>query len=314
MDAMNTQLKVKLLPAVLAALLAGTTITGLAAGATVGAVAHELMAYAPAQPAVAASVAAAVPTAVPTAVPPVVSVNTAPVVVPADTAIVSPAGAVADSLQAAVESVYTQANPSVVYIVVSAGGSGYGSSQASGSGFVYDKNGMIVTNAHVVNGADSIDVMFADGSRQTAQLVGANLANDLAVIQVSRLPAGAVPLTLAADNSVAVGEFVTALGSPFGEQNSFSFGIVSGLNRSMSSATPSRYSRNNLGSALTSLIQTDAPINPGNSGGPLLNLDGQVVGITNAIESTSGSGAGVGFAIPTSVIRQVVPGIIAGGG
>ena len=308
MDEMNTQLKVKLLPAVLAALLAGTTtISGLTAGATVGAVAHNLTAYTQARVAVSA----------PAPVAAVVPVNTAPVAQPAATsvapAVASPASSVAQDLQAAVESVYTQANPSVVYIVVSAGGNGFGGSQASGSGFVYDKNGMIVTNAHVVSGADTIEVVFADGSHQTGQLVGADAANDLAVIQVSRLPASAVPLTLAANNSVTVGEFVTALGSPFGEQNSFSFGIVSGLNRSMSSATSTRHGRSNIGSALTTLIQTDAPINPGNSGGPLLNLDGQVVGITNAIESTSGSGAGVGFAIPTSVIRQVVPGIISGG-
>ena len=301
---MHTQLKVKLLPMVLAALLAGTTLTGLAAGATAGVVAHDLSAYAQAQAVSAAAPAAAV-----------LPVNTAPVAQPAADvpAAASPAAGVADSLQAAVESVYAQANPSVVYIVVSAG-SGYGSSQASGSGFVYNKNGMIVTNAHVVNGADSIEVVFADGSHQTAQLVGANLAHDLAVIQVSRLPAGAVPLTLAADDSVTVGEFVTAIGSPFGEQNSMSFGIVSGLNRSMSGSTSTRGGRSNLGSALTNLIQTDAPINPGNSGGPLLNLDGQVVGVNNAIESTSGSGAGVGFAIPASVIRQVAPGIIANAG
>jgi 2-alkenal reductase len=303
---MNTQLKVKFLPAVLAALLAGTTITGLAAGATVGAVAQDLTARTRAQ-APSAQVLAANSPAV---------VNTVPVAQPAaDTpAVAAPAASVADSLQAAVESVYAQANASVVYIVVSAGGNGFGGSQASGSGFVYNANGMIVTNAHVVSGADSIEVIFADGSHQSAQLVGADAAHDLAVIQVAQVPATAVPLALAADDSVSVGEFVTAIGSPFGEQNSMSFGIVSGLGRTMSNSTSTRGGRNSLGSALNSLIQTDAPINPGNSGGPLLNLDGQVVGINNAIESTSGSGAGVGFAIPTSVIRQVVPGIIASAG
>ena len=166
----------------------------------------------------------------------------------------------------------------------------------------------------MVDGAQSIEVIFADGAKQSARLVGADPANDLAVVQVSRLPASALPLTLA-DNSVQVGEFVTAIGSPFGEQNSMSFGIVSGLNRTLSaSSNSSRFGRASLGSGLTNLIQTDAPINPGNSGGPLLNLDGQVVGVNNAIESTSGSGAGVGFAIPASVIRQVAPGIIANAG
>jgi 2-alkenal reductase len=293
-------LKLKFLPVALAALLAGTTITGLAAGATAGAVAQSLTARTQAQAPSAQVVAVA---------------NTTPAADPAvDTAAATPAGSVADSLQAAVESVYAQANPSVVYIVVSAG-SGFGASQASGSGFVYDTNGMIVTNAHVVSGADSIEVVFADGSHQAAQLVGANLAHDLAVIQVSRLPASAVPLSLAADDSLTVGEFVTAIGSPFGEQNSMSFGIVSGLNRAMSSSSGStRGGRSSIGSALNNLIQTDAPINPGNSGGPLLNLDGQVVGVNNAIESTSGSGAGVGFAIPASIVRQVVPGLIANAG
>jgi S1-C subfamily serine protease len=234
---------------------------------------------------------------------------------PAATTRATTAASAADSLQIALEGVYAQANPSVVYIVVSAGGNGFGSGgQASGSGFVYDQNGMIVTNAHVVEGAQNIQVVFADGSRQAANLVGANAANDLAVIQVARLPASARPLTLAADTDVQVGEFVAAFGSPFGEQGSMSFGIVSGLNRSMTSASSSRFARSAIGSALSNLIQTDAPINPGNSGGPLLNLQGQVVGISNAIESTTGSNAGVGLAIPVSVIRQVVPGIIANAG
>jgi len=299
---MNNRLKSKLLPAVLVALFAGSSVTGLAAGATVAAVTT----YRPAanHNPVASAVA---PTAqrVPANTPAVA----APLVAPA----ASPASSVASDLQSAIEGVYAQANPSVVYIVVSAG-NGFNTSQASGSGFVYDKNGMIVTNAHVIQGAQDIQVIFADGSQQSANLVGADGANDLAVIQVSQLPASAVPLTLAADDSLQVGEFVTAIGSPFGEQNSMSFGIVSGLNRSMQSSTTTRGGRRSLGAALNNLIQTDAPINPGNSGGPLLNLDGQVVGVNNAIESTSGDGAGVGFAIPASVIRQVVPGLIANAG
>jgi len=301
---MNNQLKSKVLPVVLAALFAGSTVTGLAMGATVGALTHGLIAI----PGLTASAPAAAPTAQ------LVPVDTPAVSAAVVAAAPSSAGTVASDLQAAIESVYAQANPSVVYIVVSAGGNGFSGSQASGSGFVYNKNGMIVTNAHVIEGAQDIQVIFADGSQQTANLVGADAAHDLAVIQVSRLPATAVPLTLAADN-VQVGEFVTAIGSPFGEQNSMSFGIVSGLNRSMQSSSSGFGRRSqSLGSALNTLIQTDAPINPGNSGGPLLNLQGQVVGVNNAIESTSGSGAGVGFAIPASIIRQVVPGLIAAAG
>jgi S1-C subfamily serine protease len=302
---MQYNLKARALPVLLATLFAGASVTGLATGATAAAVMRGLAARPQsAQVVTTAAAAAAAATVVPVA-------NA-----PADLAATNaPAASVADSLQAAVESVYAQANPSVVYIVVSAGGYGYGSSQASGSGFVYNAKGMIVTNAHVVQGAQSIEVVFADGSKQSASLVGADAANDLAVIQVAKLPASAAPLTLAADNSVQVGEFVAAIGSPFGEQNSMSFGIVSGLNRTMSSSSSSgRNGRTSLGAGLTNLIQTDAPINPGNSGGPLLSLDGQVVGVNNAIESTSGSGSGVGFAIPASVIRQVVPGIIANAG
>jgi S1-C subfamily serine protease len=303
---MNTRLKAKVLPALLAAVLAGTTVSGLTAGAATAAFTRALTANAktPAQTAqvVSANTAATVDTAANA------PASTAPsAALPLATSV---AASVADNLQAALEGVYAQANPSVVYIVVTAGSY---SGQASGGGFVYDQNGTIVTNAHVVQGAQSIEVVFADGSKQPANPVGADAANDLAVIRVSRLPTGAVPLTLAANDSVQVGEFVAAIGSPFGEQNSMSFGIVSGLNRSMLSSS-SRFGRSSLGSALSSLIQTDAPINPGNSGGPLLNLDGQVVGINNAIESTSGSGSGVGFAIPVSVIRQVVPGLIANAG
>jgi len=295
---MNPNHKAKTLTALLAGLFVITTggglVTGAAAGAAVGALAVRAQSPAPVSRIITVSGPAAAPTAAATAA----ATSAAP----------------ADALQAAVESVYAQANPSVVYIVVSSGGNGYGA-QASGSGFIYDKNGMIVTNAHVVEGAQSIEVVFADGSHQSANLVGADAANDLAVVQVASLPAGTAPLTLAADNSVQVGEFVAAIGSPFGEQNSLSFGVVSGLNRSMTSSGPSRFGRSSsLGSALTSLIQTDAPINPGNSGGPLLNLNGQVVGVDNAIESSSGSNAGVGFAIPVSVVRQVVPGIIASAG
>jgi 2-alkenal reductase len=205
---------------------------------------------------------------------------------------------VANSLEVSLTSVYAQANPSVVTILTSTG---------SGSGFIYSAGGYIVTNNHVIAGARTISVEFSDGSSATAQVVGASAANDLAVLKAARLPQGAAPLTLAA-NSVEVGQFVVAIGSPFGEQGSMSFGIVSGLNRTLESQVTRRGV--STGPNLADLIQTDAPINPGNSGGPLLNLDGQVIGINTAIESTSGSGSGVGFAIPASVVQQVVPGLI----
>jgi 2-alkenal reductase len=206
-----------------------------------------------------------------------------------------------DSLQADLIAVYKQTNPAVVYIVIPDVG--------SGSGFVYNADGYIVTNNHVVEDGSSYEVAFANGDRQSAQLIGYDADSDLAVLKVDQPPDGIRPLTLAADDSLQVGQFVTAIGNPFGEQGSMSFGIVSGLDRSLQSqrtASGNSYS-------LPEVIQTDAPINPGNSGGPLLNLDGEVVGINSAIATTTGANSGVGFAIPVSAIRRVVPALIKNG-
>jgi len=199
---------------------------------------------------------------------------------------------------------YDQANPSVVYIVAEPIG--------SGSGFVYDDAGRIVTNDHVIEGARSLEVVFANGERRAASVVGADADGDLAVIQVDSLPAGVSPLPLAAADDIAVGQFVVAIGNPFGEQGSMSLGIVSGLGRSLASQ---RAQLGGGGSSYTlpAVIQTDAPINPGNSGGPLLNLDGQVVGINAAIASTTGTNSGVGFSIPVAAIQRIVPNLIASG-
>ena len=197
---------------------------------------------------------------------------------------------------------YEQANVAVVTINVS--------STASGSGFVYDEAGIIITNDHVADAGRSYEVIFANGERQRAELVGADADGDLAVLQVDRLPDGVDPLPLAEADDVQVGQFVVAIGSPFGEQGSMSLGIVSGLGRSLPSqrgtTSGSTYS-------LPQVIQTDAPINPGNSGGPLLNLDGEVVGVNAAIASTTGANSGVGFAIPVAAVRQIVPGLIERG-
>jgi 2-alkenal reductase len=174
---------------------------------------------------------------------------------------------------------------------------------------VYNADGYIVTNNHVVEDGSSYEVAFANGDRQSAQLIGYDADSDLAVLKVDQPPDGIRPLTLAADDSLQVGQFVTAIGNPFGEQGSMSFGIVSGLDRSLQSqrtASGNSYS-------LPEVIQTDAPINPGNSGGPLLNLDGEVVGINSAIATTTGANSGVGFAIPVSAIRRVVPALIKNG-
>ena len=208
------------------------------------------------------------------------------------------------ALQDRLIQLYAQANPSVVYIINAALG--------SGTGFVYDDQGHIVTNDHVVEGARTLEVVFSNGERRAASVVGTDTDGDLAVIKVDSLPAGVGPLPLAAADDIAVGQFVVAIGNPFGEQGSMSLGIVSGLGRSLSSQR-SDSSTGGSGYTLPAVIQTDAPINPGNSGGPLLNLDGQVIGMNAAIASTTGANSGVGFSIPVGAIQRIVPSLISSG-
>ena len=213
-----------------------------------------------------------------------------------------PATVATTDLEATLEQVYQQANPSVVYVIVPNIG--------SGSGFVYDESGHIVTNNHVVSGGRSFEVVFANGVRLAASLVGSDADSDLAVLKVASLPDGVNPLPLAQTDDLRVGQFVIAIGNPFGEQGSMSLGIVSGLDRDLRSQ---RTQNARTGYALPSVIQTDAPINPGNSGGPLLNLAGEVVGINSAIASTTGVNSGVGFAIPVIAVQRIVPDLIAAG-
>ena len=197
---------------------------------------------------------------------------------------------------------YQQTNPAVVYIIVPPLG--------SGSGFVFGENGTIVTNNHVVDGGSSYEVVFSNGERRSAELIGQDVDSDLAVIQVEDLPEEADPLPLASPDEIQVGQFVVAIGNPFGEQGSMSLGIISGLNRSLSSR---RGSGTGGSYSLPAVIQTDAPINPGNSGGPLLNLEGEVVGVNSAIATSTGTNSGVGFSIPVAAIARIVPSLIENG-
>jgi 2-alkenal reductase len=212
------------------------------------------------------------------------------------------AGEDALTLEETLTRLYQATNPAVVYIVLPSGG--------SGSGFVYDEAGHIVTNRHVVAGGETYEVVFATGERQYATLVGADADSDLAVLQVEALPDGVTPLPLAPGDDLQVGQFAVAIGNPFGEQGSMSLGIISGLGRSLRSqratTTGSTYS-------LPQVIQTDAPINPGNSGGPLLNLAGEVIGVNAAIVSATGTNSGVGFSIPIAVVHRVAPSLIEHG-
>ncbi|CAN5512831.1 trypsin-like peptidase domain-containing protein [soil metagenome] len=203
---------------------------------------------------------------------------------------------------------YAQLHPGVVSIQVLVNSTQTGEQGvAAGSGFILDNEGHIVTNNHVVADATYVTVAFADGTQEEAKILGTDVDSDLAVIQVNQLPEGMHPLALSDSDNLQVGDWVIAIGNPFGLGGSMTLGIVSAVGRSIpSGVTPF---------AIPGAIQTDAAINPGNSGGPLINLDGQVVGI-NAQIRTSGSGGGntgVGFAIPANVVRHVAPSLITNG-
>jgi 2-alkenal reductase len=202
-------------------------------------------------------------------------------------------------------SLYETVSPGVVNINVVVNRSGLTGS-ASGSGFVLDDTGHIVTNQHVVAGATRVSVVFYNGDEALAEIIGTDPDSDLAVIKVGEMPTGVHSIVLGDSDQVLVGDWVVAIGNPFGNQSSMSLGIVSAVGRTIDSIEGVY--------GIPQAIQTDAAINPGNSGGPLLNLYGEVVGV-NAQIATGGtrSNAGVGFAIPVNIVRKVVPTLIENG-
>jgi serine protease Do len=235
------------------------------------------------------------------------------------------------AIEATLENIYTQVNPSVVNIRVvqkqevmfptlpeipgfpffntPQGPQEYYSS-GLGSGFVWDKAGDIVTNNHVISGADSISVTFEDGTAVSGKVIGSDPDSDLAVVKVD-MPADQLqPVQLADSTQVRVGQLAVAIGNPFGLQGTMTVGFVSALGRllpaSSQTASGSTYS-------IPDVIQTDAAINPGNSGGVLVDSNGRVIGVTAAIESSGGSNAGIGFAIPSAIVQKVVPVLIKTG-
>jgi S1-C subfamily serine protease len=171
----------------------------------------------------------------------------------------------------------------------------------TGSGFVYDDAGHIVTNYHVIEGAEQIFVLLEDETSLEATVVGSDPSTDLAVLQVPADKLPARPLALADSDALRIGQFVVAVGNPFGLDRTLTFGVVSSLGRVIESPD-GRY----IGEA----IQTDAAINPGNSGGPLLDLQGRLIGVNSQIFSPSGANAGIGFAIPVNTVKQVIPELI----
>jgi putative serine protease PepD len=229
------------------------------------------------------------------------------------TAVVPAQPVAATKTTATLTSIYDKTSPGVVDITVtsnSGGGGGQfgqpggGQSQAEGSGFVLDTNGNIATNQHVVDGATSVTVRFSDGKTAKATVVGTDPSTDIAVIKVNVPSSQLHPLALGSSSSVAVGQGVAAIGSPFGLEGTMTAGIISALNRTIQA--PNNYS-------IAGAIQTDAPINHGNSGGPLLDLNGNVIGVNAQIESDSGDNAGVGFAIAIDSVKSVVNTLISGG-
>jgi S1-C subfamily serine protease len=177
-------------------------------------------------------------------------------------------------------------------------------SEGAGSGIVLDKQGHVLTNFHVVDGAREIQVVLFDGSAHAARIVGIDPATDVAVVRVEAPEALLQPVQFGSSNDLRVGQRVFAIGNPFGLERTLTTGIISSLNRSLPTRT---------GRTIKSIIQTDAAINPGNSGGPLVDSGSHLIGMTTAIASRTGQSAGVGFAIPVGTLSRIVPQLIQRG-
>ncbi len=213
-----------------------------------------------------------------------------------------------NALEAQIEAVYKRAAPAVVNITTQIIAYDFflrpiPQEGGTGSGFLYDAEGHIVTNYHVIQDAESVSVSLADGRVFPAEIVGADPSNDLAVlyIEADDLPQ---PIPLGDSDNLRVGQFVVAIGNPFGQEGTLTLGVISALGRIIESPD---------GRFIGEAIQTDAPINPGNSGGPLLDLRGHVIGVNSQIISPSRASAGIGFAVSAETVRRVVPQLITQG-
>jgi 2-alkenal reductase len=220
---------------------------------------------------------------------------------------VQPRGDLAEFEKATIQ-IFNMASPSVVYIFTeNAVGGFFGTRelrQGAGSGFLWDKAGHVVTNFHVVQGAQRIQVRMDSGEAIEATYVGGSQDHDLAVVRLRSTPEGIHPLSIGTSSDLVVGQAVFAIGNPFGLSRTLTTGVISALDRRLPTTS---------GREVVGVIQTDAAINPGNSGGPLIDSAGRLIGVNTAIISGSGSSAGIGFAVPVDVVNQVVPLLISKG-
>jgi len=202
---------------------------------------------------------------------------------------------------------FERATPSVVYITTSNFQRSYYSRNAmevprgSGSGFIWDRNGHIITNYHVIQGAERYQVTLADQTTYDAELVGEAPSKDLAVLRIKAPRQKLSPLPVGSSNDLKVGQYAFAIGTPFGLDQTLTTGIISALGREIKSVA---------GIPIEDVVQTDAAINPGNSGGPLLDSSGRLIGVNTAIYSPSGASAGIGFSIPVDAVKWIVPDLI----
>lgn len=226
--------------------------------------------------------------------------------------VLTPRGTLSEAERTSID-LFERVSPSVVQVVIrqqdgsnilEEDNGGGGGGDKSGSGFIWDTAGNVVTNNHVIGGASDILVRFAAGGTLGAEIVGTAANYDLAVIRLRNPRTPLRPVAIGSSSDLKIGQFAYAIGNPFGLDQSLSFGVISALHR--------RLPTNSL-HQVANVIQTDAAVNPGNSGGPLLDSSGRVIGVNTAIISPSGSNAGIGFAIPMDVVNRVVPLLIRDG-
>src|ERR1700719_3979362 len=228
---------------------------------------------------------------------------------PGDTAPrpIAPRGDLSDA-ERSIIAIFERVSPSVVQVVGRKGGGDLASEESegvqSGTGFVWDDAGNIVTNNHVVEGTTDVAVRLASGKAIPADIVGTAPNYDLAVIRLRNSGTIPKPIAIGSSADLKVGQFAFAIGNPFGLDQSLTFGVISALHRRLPTSS---------GHQISNVIQTDAAVNPGNSGGPLLDSSGRLVGVNTAIISPSGSNAGIGFAIPVDIVNRVVPQLIRNG-